>query len=101
MRKTDPFSLAFDMWALSMEAGSVIGMRLPKLMTGNTAAMIEAQRMVNEKVEAAAQLQWKLMTGGLGGTPDTMMRASVAHYRKAVGKNRRRLAKPTPTKSGL
>lgn len=77
-----------------MEASSVIGMRLPRLMAGNAAAMTEAQRMVSEKVEAAALLQWKLMTGGLGQSGPAVMRASVAHYRKAVRKNRRRLSKP-------
>lgn len=71
----------------------MIGMRLPRLMVGNAAAMAEAQLMVSEKVEAAAMLQWKMMTGGLGTSPPAMLNASVAHYRKAVRKNQRRLSR--------
>lgn len=91
MSKTDPMSLALDCWSLGIESCSVIGMRLPRLMTGDPAAMLEAQRMVSEKVEAAASLQWKLMTGTLGTTAPTVLGASVAHYRKVVRSNRRRL----------
>ncbi|MHA6769988.1 hypothetical protein [Sphingobium ummariense] len=91
MRKTDPVSLTLDCWSLGMEAWSVVGMRVPRLMTGDPAALVEAQRMVTEKVEAAALLQWKMMTGGLGGSVPAMLGGSVAHYRAAVRKNRRRL----------
>lgn len=77
-----------------MEAGSVIGMRLPRLLTGDAAALAEARLMVSEKMEAAAALQWALMTGGLGTSVPGAVGASISHYRKAVGKNRRRLSKP-------
>lgn len=91
MQKTDPMGIAFDSWRLGLEAWTVIGLRIPRLLTGDAKAMIEAQRMVAEKIEAVSVLQWKAMTGGLGVSPDAAMKASVAHYRKAVGKNRRRL----------
>lgn len=94
MRTPSSLSLTFDCWSLGLEACSVVGMRLPRLMAGNAAAMAEAQLMVREKVEAAALLQWKFMTGSLGSSPPAMMTASVTHYRKAVRKNRRRLARP-------
>lgn len=48
--------------------------------------------MVSEKMEAVAALQWKLMTGTLGTSSPAVASASVAHYRKAVNKNRRRLS---------
>jgi hypothetical protein len=93
MQKINPFGLAFDSWRLGLEAWTVIGLRIPKLLAGDPAAMVEAQRMVVEKIEAAGVLQWRAMTGGLGSSPHAAMQASVTHYRKAVGKNRRRLGR--------
>lgn len=93
MAKHDPIGLAFDSWRLGMEAWTVIGLRIPKLLTGDSKAMVEAQRMVAEKIEAVGVLQWKAMTGSLGATPQAAMKASVAHYRKEVGKNRKRLGR--------
>ncbi|WP_232307556.1 MULTISPECIES: hypothetical protein [Sphingobium] len=92
-QRMDPMSVAFNYWRLGMEAAEVIGLRLPKLLAGDPAAAFEAQRMVAEKIEAAALLQWKAMTGALGSTPLSVMQRSTAHYRQAVGKNRKRLAR--------
>ncbi|WP_176594498.1 hypothetical protein [Sphingobium sp. EM0848] len=86
-------TVAFGYWQLSLEAAEVISLRLPKLMTGDSAAAFEAQRMVAEKIEAVALLNWKAMTGALGTTPLSMMQRSTTHYRQAVDKNRRRLKK--------
>ncbi|WP_242130428.1 hypothetical protein [Sphingobium sp. Sx8-8] len=94
MRQPHPMIIALDYWKLGMEAATVINLRLPKLWAGNPAAVTEAQRMVSEKIEAAAILQWKAMTGALGTNPLSILQASTAHYRKAVGKNRRRLSRP-------
>lgn len=91
--KADPLGLAFDSWRLGMEAWTVIGLRIPKLLAGNPAAAMEAQRMVVEKIDAVGVLQWKALTGSLGSTPEKAMRASIAHYRKSVDGNRRRLAR--------
>lgn len=85
-------SLAFDSWALTLEASTVIGLRLAKLARMDAAAMDEAQLMVAEKVEAVSQLQLRALTGALGGSHDKAARATIAHYRKAVRKNRRRLS---------
>jgi hypothetical protein len=86
-------SLAFDSWALACEASTVVALRLPKLATMDAAAGAEAQRMIMEKISAAASLQMAAFTGGLGRTPESAMRKSVGHYRKAVRKNRRRLSR--------
>lgn len=93
LQKTNPFSFAMDSWQLGLEAWTVIGLRIPRLLTGNPAAALEAQRMIVEKIEAVGILQWRAMTGDLGASPDAAMRSSIAHYRKAVGRNRRRLAR--------
>lgn len=93
MRQPNPLELAFDSWSLGWEAWTVIGLRLPRLLAGDRKAMAEAQRMVVEKIEAAALLQWRAMTGGLGSTPQRATRNTVAHYRKAVRQNHRRLTR--------
>lgn len=86
-------TLAFDGWRLGAEASTVIALRMAKIATGDAAAIAETQRMITEKIEAAALLQWKAMTGGLGATPERQAKATIAHYRKSVGKNRRRLTR--------
>ncbi|ATE63172.1 hypothetical protein [Rhizorhabdus dicambivorans] len=93
IRATDWMTLAFDGWRLGVEASSVVTMRLAKLAAGDAAALAEAQLMVGEKIEAAAALQMRAMTGRLGATPARQAKATIAHYRKAVGRNRRRLRK--------
>ncbi|WP_037465153.1 hypothetical protein [Sphingobium herbicidovorans] len=90
----NPLGLAIDSWRLGMEAWTVIGLRIPRLLAGNPAAAMEAQLMVAEKIEALGVLQWKAMTGSLGATPEAAIRGSIAHYRKSVAGNRRRLARP-------
>lgn len=92
-QRIDPMTVAFNYWWLGVEAAEVITLRLPRLMAANPAAAMEAQRMVAEKIEAAALLHWKAMTGALGTTPLSVMQRSTAHYRQAVGKNRKRLGK--------
>jgi hypothetical protein len=43
-------------------------------------------------MEAAAALHWRAATGKLGRTPAAATRSTVAHLRKKVRANRRRLA---------
>ena len=93
MRHMDPMSVALGYWNLGLEAATVIGLRMPRLLAGNPAAALEAQKMVAEKIEAAALLQWKAMTGALGTSPLSVMHASTTHYRRAIRKNRRRLSR--------
>lgn len=91
IRPTDWMSLCLDSWRLGVEASSVMTMRMTKLAAGDAAAFAEAQRMVSEKIEAATALQLRAMAGTLGTTPARRAEATIAHYRKAVGRNRRRL----------
>ena len=93
MRKNPWTRLFFDAWSLSLEASSVIASRTMKLAAGGEAARTEAQRMVAEKIEAGAALQILTLTGGLGLTPQSAARKTLAHYRRRVRANRRRLAK--------
>jgi hypothetical protein len=83
--------LGFDTWALGMEASQVIALR--KILSGGAAGEAEARRMVDEKVEAGLDLQSTALTGGLGNTPHGAASKVVAHYRRKVRANRRRLTK--------
>jgi hypothetical protein len=49
--------------------------------------------MVSEKVDAGLALQTLALTGGLGMTPAKASARTLAHYRRKVRANRRRLAK--------
>lgn len=92
MRRIDPFTIAIDYWTLGFETWMVIGLRMPRLLKGDPAAMAEARLMVTEKMEAASMLPWKMFSD-IHGTPHHAMDAAIGHYRKAVGKNRRRLSR--------
>lgn len=80
-------------WSLGMDASSVIALRSVTLATGGATAKKEARRMIDEKVKAALALQALALTGSLGRTPHGTSAKTIAHYRKAVRANRRRLLK--------
>ena len=75
-----------------MEASAVVGLRMTRLLEGGTEAASEAQRMIEEKVEAAIGIQMLALTGGLGATPMSAAAKSLRHYRRKVQANRRRLS---------
>jgi hypothetical protein len=88
----------FPVWlgatTLALEAQWVIALRMMMMAGGGAAAAAEAQRMVTEKMLAAAQAQFAaglaLATGrGLDGAA----RAAARPYRRAVSANRRRLTR--------
>ncbi len=79
--------------ALSGEAASVMGLRAMKIAAGGPAAKKEASRMVAEKVRAAQTLQALALTGALGLTAPKVASKTLAHYRRKVRANRRRLTK--------
>lgn len=93
-RRRNPWlRLGWDAWALGLEASTVMGMRTLKIAQGGPAADAEARRMVSEKVDAALALQTLAMAGALGATAPRIARKTLAHYRRKVRANRRRLAK--------
>ena len=71
---------------LGLECNRVIGLRIAKLMRGGKAAQREAQRMVSEKLFAAAKAGTSLMAGA----PADKI---VAQYRKKVAANAKRLSR--------
>jgi hypothetical protein len=83
----------FDAWLLNVEASSVIALRMLKLAAGGAAAESELLRMITEKIETGLSLQALALTGGLGLTVHRATTKTLAHYRRTVRANRRRLAK--------
>jgi hypothetical protein len=92
-RRNPWVGIGFDAWMLGLEASGVIAQRTLKLAAGGPFAQAEARRMVSEKVDAGIALQRLAMTGGLGATPAAATARTVAHYRRKVKANGRRLAK--------
>lgn len=93
MRANPWMKLTMDAWSLGIEASSVIGLRTLKIAAGGPAAQTEAALMINEKIASTLDLQMRAMTGGLGITPHGAVAKTVAHYRRKVRANRRRLSK--------
>jgi len=86
--------LGLDAWMLGVEACSVVGLRALRLAAGGAPARAEAERMVQEKIEAGLALQGRLIRGELGTEPARVARGALAHVRRKVRANRRRLSKP-------
>jgi hypothetical protein len=85
--------IGWDAWRLGLEASTVIGLRTLKIAQGGPAGQAEAERMVSEKLKAGLALQTLALTGGLGATPASASARTLAHYRRRVNANRRRLSK--------
>lgn len=83
-----------EAWLLAYEASVVVFLRMNILALGGKAAQTEARRLVEEKVAAAASLQLRAITGGLGQTVDKVSGRTLSHYRRKVRANQRRLARP-------
>lgn len=91
-KEKDWAELAMDGWMLGAEMSMVIWLRSLRMMAGGRPAATEMQRMLSEKVAAGATLWPAVMAGGLAQTPEAMAARSLAHYRKPVRANRRRLS---------
>jgi hypothetical protein len=85
--------IGFDAWRLGLEASAVIGLRTLKIAQGGAGGAAEAELMVREKLAAGAALGVMALSGGLGTTPASASVRTLAHYRRKVSANRRRLAK--------
>ncbi len=98
MPRTSPKTwpdLAFASWTLMGEASMVVWLRSMRLMMGGPLAAREAGRMISEKAAANLTLGAALMAGGPAQSPEDLAAAALAHYRKPVRANRRRLARRT------
>ncbi|MBU1378683.1 MAG: hypothetical protein KKE02_02785 [Alphaproteobacteria bacterium] len=86
-------SIGLEAWRLGLDSSAVIGLRALAIAQGGAAGQAEAQRMVREKIDAAITLHGLALTGGLGVTPASVSARTLAHYRRKVSANRRRLSK--------
>ena len=86
------FRWNLDLMALGVEASSVMALRMVKLAEGGPLAAAEAERMVTEKFLAAAEVQADAWASALSGRPHLTPTRAVAHYRRKVRANRKRLA---------
>ncbi len=85
-------AIGMDAWLLGAEASMVMTLRGMKLARGGTAAWRETQRMVAEKSAANLAFTIAFASGRLGTSPEAIAKGTLAHYRKHVRANRRRLA---------
>jgi|SRR5690242_8286634 len=69
---------------LALESSQVVELPLPKLAAGGLRAHVEARRLVTEKIGEAMAAGAILMGGGSGSRV-------IAHYRRRVRSNERRL----------
>lgn len=86
------FQLGMDAWSLGIEASTVIGLRTLKIAAGGAAGEAEFRLMFAEKFDAGLALQAKAMKGALGPSPERVAVASLAHVRRKVRANRKRLS---------
>lgn len=80
------WKLGMDATMLAYESQQVIGMRLARLALGGSAAQVEAERMVTEKMVAAGEAVLLMASGGTAA-------GVVAGYRRKVRANARRLSR--------
>ena len=93
-RRRNPWiDIGLGAFSLGLEASAVIGLRTMKIAAGGAAGAAEARRMVSEKVDAGLALRTLALSGGLGATPQGAAAKTLAHYRRKVRANRRRLSK--------
>ena len=85
-------SIYFDLFRLSCESSLVIGLRMMTLMTGGAGAMREAHLMTAEKMQAATVVMIDSAFLAAGGkSAEAIGRSAIAHFRRKVVANRRRL----------
>lgn len=89
--KRNWLGIGLDAWMLGAESATVIALRSTRLAMGGTTAWQEAERMVTEKGTAGLELGMALASGRLGTSAERIAGGTVAHYRRRVRANRRRL----------
>ncbi len=85
-------SMAYKSTMLAIEAQQVIAMRLTKMAMGGADVQKEAELMVSEKVETAAESSRMMMMAMLGGKSDLGAEKVMDLYRRKVTANRKRLS---------
>lgn len=85
-------SIYFDIFRLACESSVVISLRMMTFAAGGTRAFSEAHLMTMEKFQAAAIVTLDSALAAAGGkSAHAIGRSAIAHYRRKVVANRRRL----------
>jgi hypothetical protein len=85
-------SVYFDLFRLACESSVVVSLRMMTFAGGGAKAASEAQLMTVEKVQAAAFVMLNSSFAAAGGkSAETIGRSAIAHYRRKVVANRKRL----------
>jgi hypothetical protein len=85
-------SMAYHGTMLAIESQQVIAMRLTKMALGGPGVRKEAELMVSEKMETAAESSRMMLMAMLGGQSDMGAEKVMTLYRRKVTANRRRLS---------
>ena len=83
--------LGVDAWSLGWQAARVMGLRTARIAEGGPAAGLEAWLMLTEKWQTAAEIQTDLLSRGANASPAATTRRTLAHYKRKVAANDRRL----------
>jgi alpha-beta hydrolase superfamily lysophospholipase len=85
-------ALSLRLFQLSVEAQSVMALRLMRLASGDARGQDELNRMVVEKLAALAEAQMAAATAIMNGHKDHVVaRKALTVFRKRVRENKRRL----------
>jgi hypothetical protein len=85
-------SIYLDLFRLACESSVVISLRMMTFAMGGTKAASEAHLMTAEKMQAATTVMLESAFAIAGGkSAETIGRSAIAHYRRKVVANRRRL----------
>ena len=85
------YSLGLGMARLGFDSQRVVAERLNRLARGDTAAGVEAVRMVTEKAFALGEANARLAKAAASGRMEAALPGIVALYGRKVRANRRRL----------
>ena len=76
---------------VSFDSIAVIAFRCARIGRGGADALLEANLMVTEKVEAWAFVSWSSITGAYGVSPVSVFGRVFTHYSQCIRSNRQRL----------
>lgn len=92
--RQSPYQIFFDLSRLVFESNMVIGLRMMTLAAGGAKATSEMQLMTVEKLQAASAVMIdNAFALASGKSMEAIGRSTVAHYRRKVRANHRRLSR--------
>ena len=83
--------IGVETWARGWQAARVVGLRSARIAAGGPAAGMETWLMLSEKWQSAVEIQSDLLARGPDANPATTTRRTIAHLKRKVAANDRRL----------